>query len=388
VDIAFAAGAAVLTLALVAAWIGGARRLGATRTLLIGVPGGAALLAALALCYVYRPRWIPILSAEVEGERIEFGFERHWRPWRSPPVLPMNVPLGVALTELIAETGLPVIGHHHDFAWERARFWPNCAGDYLRKSFPPTLPSLQHVVINSLAADQLALRTGASPTLIPNVMDFDSPPAPDGYARDLRAKLEIEPHERLLLQPTRIVPRKGIERSIELARRLGQDCTLVISHASGDEGPQYKQYLEDYAALLGVPVVFAGDVFAPRRGQTEDGTRTYALGDIYSQAELVTYPSLIEGFGNAFLEAVYHRCPVVLNRYEVFRRDIEPKGFKTVAFDGFVGEDTVRGAAELLRDGELRSEVVDHNFELGRRHYSYATLEQRLRALLIVCCRG
>ncbi len=71
--------------------------------------------------------------------------------------LPMNVPLGLALSEFIAETNIPAIAHHHDFTWERNRFAVNAAGDYLRSSFPPVLPSIHHVVINSFAAQQLAL---------------------------------------------------------------------------------------------------------------------------------------------------------------------------------------------------------------------------------------
>ena len=39
--------------------------------------------------------------------------------------IPLNLPLGLALTELIAETGIPVIAHHHDLAWERQRFTLN-----------------------------------------------------------------------------------------------------------------------------------------------------------------------------------------------------------------------------------------------------------------------
>src|SRR5438046_652969 len=35
--------------------------------------------------------------------------------------IPMHVPLGLALTEVISETGLPTIAHHHDFYWERDR---------------------------------------------------------------------------------------------------------------------------------------------------------------------------------------------------------------------------------------------------------------------------
>ena len=31
--------------------------------------------------------------------------------------IPLNIPLGLAITEFIAETGFPVIAHHHDFPW-------------------------------------------------------------------------------------------------------------------------------------------------------------------------------------------------------------------------------------------------------------------------------
>jgi len=34
----------------------------------------------------------------------------------------MHIPLGLALTEFLAETSLPCIAHHHDFYWERERF--------------------------------------------------------------------------------------------------------------------------------------------------------------------------------------------------------------------------------------------------------------------------
>ncbi|MGD8969599.1 MAG: glycosyltransferase family 4 protein [Anaerolineae bacterium] len=297
--------------------------------------------------------------------------------------IPVHVPLGLALTELIAEVGIPTIGHHHDFAWERGRFWPNAAADYFGSSFPPILPSVRHVVINSIAAEQLALRKGANSTLIPNVMDFESPPPErDDYAADLRSILEIKPDEALLLQPTRVVPRKGIEHTIELARRLSPPCTVVISHASGDEGTAYEAYLRDYADLMGVRVSFAADLFNHYRGQTPDGRKIYALADAYEEANVIAYPSIVEGFGNAFLEAIYYRRPIVVKEYDVFRIDIQPKGFGVIAFDDFITADTVRQAEAVLDDPALTKPMVDRNYELGRRHYSYGVLETRLTSLL------
>ncbi|MCK5008067.1 MAG: glycosyltransferase family 1 protein, partial [Spirochaetales bacterium] len=92
--------------------------------------------------------------------------------------IPLNVPLGLAITEFIAETGIKTIAHHHDFFWERKRFLNNCVWEYLNSCYPPHLSSIQHVVINSSGQNQLALRTGIGATLIPNVMDFEHPPEP------------------------------------------------------------------------------------------------------------------------------------------------------------------------------------------------------------------
>jgi glycosyltransferase involved in cell wall biosynthesis len=297
--------------------------------------------------------------------------------------LPVNIPLGLALAEFITETRLPAIGHHHDFSWERKRFALHAAGDYLRAAFPPNLPSLRHVVINSFAARQLALRVGASSILIPNVMDFDDPPPePDEFAGGLAAALGVPAAEMLILQPTRVVPRKRIELAIELVRRLGRPATLVISHASGDEGSAYESHLRNYADMLGAKVVFASDIFAGERRILPDGRRIYSTADAYQQARLVTYPSTVEGFGNAFLEALYYRRPLVMSRYEIYRSDIQPKGFRIIAFDEFISDETLDQVRRVLDDPALAADIGDHNYELGRRFYSFRTLERRLSLLV------
>ncbi|MGC9529834.1 MAG: glycosyltransferase [Candidatus Bipolaricaulaceae bacterium] len=296
--------------------------------------------------------------------------------------LPVNVPLGLALAELIAETGIPTIAHHHDFWWERRRFALSAAGDYLRAAFPPVLPSVHHVVINSFGGSQLALRTGATSVLIPNVMDFETPlPPPDAHTIRLRPALGVPTGTFLLLQPTRIVPRKRIELAMELVRRLELPCVLVVSHSAGDEGTAYKRHLERYADLLGVDVIFAHEFIAHGR-RTTGGKELFSLADAYRQADLVTYPSTVEGFGNAFLEAVYYRRPLVMSTYEIFQTDIAPKGFEVIEFGDFIGEDTVRRARAVLENPALAEDWVEHNYQVARRHYSFAVLEKYLAALM------
>ena len=297
--------------------------------------------------------------------------------------LPMNIPLGLAISELIAETSIPAIAHHHDFAWERERYAVDAAANYLRAAFPPTMEQVQHVVINSYARRQLALHAGVSSTIIPNVMDFDNPlPGPDDYCRTLRSELGIRDGQYLLLQPTRIIPRKRIEKAIELARRLDLDCAVVISHDAGDEGQAYQAYLRDFAGLLDVDLVFAARRCAPQRGKSEDGARVFSLYDIYQAADLVTYPSQIEGFGNALLEAIYSRQPVITSTYRVLKTDIQPKGFRFIEFDDYFTNGFVEKVRDILLNPEESAEMVEHNYQVGKRFYSYTTLESHLVALL------
>jgi glycosyltransferase involved in cell wall biosynthesis len=299
--------------------------------------------------------------------------------------IPMNIPLGLALTELIAESGLPTIAHNHDFFWERDRFLVNCVGDYISIAFPPQLPTIHHVVLNSLAARQLSLRRGVSSLVIPNVMDFDHPPAPpDGYIGDVRQDFQIGAGEWFLLQPTRVVPRKGIEHAIELTRRLGERARLVISHASGDEGYAYQNYLREYAQLMGASVKFEAERIQDKRGNVDDH-KIYTLADVYPRADLVTYPSTVEGFGNAFLEAVYYRRPLVVNNYSIFDIDIKPKGFNVIEFEGFITDETVEHARQVLEDPELGQQMAEHNYQVALRHYSFTVLERRLETLLAEC---
>src|SRR6185312_8059860 len=72
--------------------------------------------------------------------------------------IPMHLPLGVALRRLVEETGIPAIGHHHDYWWERERFAECVVPDILEEAFPPDLPTIRHVSINSIAAGELKRR--------------------------------------------------------------------------------------------------------------------------------------------------------------------------------------------------------------------------------------
>jgi glycosyltransferase involved in cell wall biosynthesis len=298
--------------------------------------------------------------------------------------IPLNIPLGLAITEVISETGIPIIAHHHDFFWERQRFLTNCVWDYLNMAFPPHLPFIQHVVINSSADNQLSLRTGISAMIIPNVMDFENPPpATDEYTSDVKKAFSIAEDEFFILQPTRVIKRKGIEHAIELVSRLGMKAKLVISHASGDEGYEYENRVREYSSIMKVNTLFVSDVIKDYRGKTDDGRKIYNLLDIYPYADLVTYPSGFEGFGNAFLETIYFRRPIVVNNYSIYKLDIKPKGFRVIELDGYVTEKAVQQTRDVLQNPQISQAMVNYNYELAKHLYSYSVLQQKVRNLLV-----
>ncbi len=291
--------------------------------------------------------------------------------------IPMHLPLGLAMTEVIAETQIPTVAHHHDFYWERPRFSVNAVGDYLRMAFPPNLPNLEHVVINSAAQEELALRTGISSVIIPNVLDFENPPKPDKKdTAAFRRSIGLAAEDFLILQPTRIVQRKGIEHAIDLVHELGnQRFKLVISHEAGDEGFEYAEWLTEHARERGVDLRLIGTRVADAPGLP-------TLWELYAHADFITYPSLYEGFGNAFLEAVYFKKPLLINRYAIFVRDIEPKGFDLTVMDGFLTKKNVQKVREVLENPVLRNRMTAHNYTVAARHYSYASLRRQLDNLM------
>jgi len=291
--------------------------------------------------------------------------------------IPLNIPLGIAITEFIAETGIPTIAHHHDFYWERDRFQINACQDYLDKSFPPDLHSIRHAVINSPASKQLSHRLGISNTIIPNVYNFaEEPEGLENFPCELKSKIGIKKDDLFILQPTRVVPRKWIERSIEIVQNLKlPNPTLVISHASGDEGDDYYHRIMEYAKFMGVKIITIDNLIGGYHG---NGNKKYTIADVYKCADIVTYPSGYEGFGNAFLETIYFNKPIVVNRYSIYIADIEPKGFDVITIDGVVTAKTVEKIRQVLEDKEHREKMVRKNYELAKSFFSFEVLEKRL----------
>jgi mannosylglucosylglycerate synthase len=297
--------------------------------------------------------------------------------------IPMNLPLGVSLTGLIAELGINTIAHHHDFYWERQRYQTNNILDLLDTTFPAKLPTIQHITINSIAQARLKARRGIDSIVIPNVHDYSTPPPGiDDYNQDFRKTLGISSEDLFVLQPTRVIQRKGIELAIELVRRLSYpNPSLYITHRSDDEGLSYWLWLKREAKVMGVQIGLIDHLIGQERSKIKKH-KVYSLWDAYVHANLISYPSLYEGFGNALLETIYFNKLAVVNRYPVYNADIKPLGFEFIELDGFVNEQSVNQTRELLNDPERVRQMTEKNYEIAHEHFSFKVLEDRLRELI------
>jgi len=126
-----------------------------------------------------------------------------------------------------------------------------------------------------------------------------------------------------------------------------------------------------------VEVLYIGDRVGSIHGFSRECKKKYTIDDAYQAADIVTYPSGYEGFGNAFVEAIYFKKPIVVNRYSIFVEDIEPCGFDVIDFESFVTKQLVERLKVFMEPDNLNA-AVKKNYELGKKFFSYEVLEQKL----------
>lgn len=312
--------------------------------------------------------------------------------------MPMTILGGVAMYYIATTQRVATIFHHHDFWWERSRFSNSRIDTLLTKIMPPVDLGIEHVVISTYAAHILSSIKRVSPKIIPNCEDFEHPVVRDEYNGSFRGDFGFSDDDILVVQPTRIVPRKRIEDSVALVGRfaarypeLRNRLQYIISLYQGDEpDEEYIEIIRRRAEEWGVSLHIISDRVRSVRATDEAGRRLYTNRDVLANADIVTYLPIWEGFGNALLEAIAARVPIVTTTYLVYKTDIMISGFRNIEVrdryddnDHLVVDDEVLDKIyAVIHDAALRSEIVEHNFEVGLREFGLARLSAHLESLL------
>jgi glycosyltransferase involved in cell wall biosynthesis len=295
--------------------------------------------------------------------------------------LPCHLVMGIGIKKLVERTSIPTVTHDHDFHWERGNRYVSGhkeVNKFLDENFPLLLPDVRHAVINTFGVETFKNRFNIDATLVPNVMDFSKPYAVPTKDNELfMRRIGVAADEIPLLQVTRIVRRKGIETAIDLIDKLNDPkLKLVITgNPNDDENREYYNELVDqiYDLNLVNRVIFASQRVLNHKD----------LSDVYAHGRACTYFSTYEGFGNAFVEAVLAKKPIFVNNYKpVYMQDIGNKGFKTVMIeDSNLTNDSIHAMADIIYNPKLCQEIGEYNYEIGKKHFSFAVLEEKLSEL-------
>lgn len=306
--------------------------------------------------------------------------------------LPSHISMGLGIKNAVQELVIPTITHDHDFAWERGDRYVSPhdkVNQLVDEIFPLRLDNSYHAVINKEAQKTLKEKYNRESIVVPNVMNFDKEYGKiTDQNKDLRSDLGLEDDDILLFQITRIVRRKGIETAIDLVHRLqDKKIKLIITGSYADDaGSKYYNELVDqvHELKLSSQVHFAYHSFSNKGTSDPLQSNNYSLSDAYAHARACTYFSTYEGFGNAFVEAVVARRPIFVNNYKpVYWPDIGSKGFKTVMLeDNNLTDEAVHEMKKIIYNDQLNREIAEYNYQLGKKYFSYDTLEQLLRELI------
>ncbi len=308
--------------------------------------------------------------------------------------LPMHFPLAVALTRVIEEFSIPTIARDHDFSWERKRYLKSDLYHFFERWFPPNIPLVKHVVINSESQLELKKRRNIDSVIISDSFDFSNKKLlmKDLYLKSFRKDFGIEKDDLVFLQATRIIPRKRIELSMKLIKKLNlPKAILIIAGHSGDEGKEYESHLKKLGDELGIRYKFIGDrVNSKRRivAVADDANipsrlKIYTLWDVYNSSDFVVYPTKIEGFGNQFIEAVYFKKPIIVTPYSVYKKDIAPLNFDVIEMSPMITNDVIVKINKVISNKNLRDKITEKNFKIGLDNYSYEATSKKIQSLIL-----
>lgn len=206
----------------------------------------------------------------------------------------------------------------------------------------------------------------------------------------------------ILLQHTRIVPRKKIETAIDFAFKIEQKFTnnghkkciaLLVSGHSGDEQNEYKKFLIEYFDKKqkehpeqAVVLNFGESNILSHRDIIVD-KKYYKFAEIPSivaaRGGLGTYFSEVEGFGNNLLEMVSLGLPVIINKYDVYKSDIEQLNFDFPSVENCeLSIEAIDRSYQLLTDINYRNKVIKHNLEIVETKLDHKIIADKLNPLI------
>lgn len=219
-----------------------------------------------------------------------------------------------------------------------------------------------------LAEWSLKMGFAGSPQVIPNGVPFEH------YAKRIsneereriRQSFGFAASDVVLVHTGRLSKKNAMDDAIKALKQLASNYKLLLIGNGEDE-----QMLRDLAAELGVTdrVIFAGSKPNPE------------LPPYLQACDIFIRPSLSEGLGNSFLEAMASYVPVIATPVGGIP-DFLKDGETGVMCEPRHPESIVQAVHRIMSDAVLRERIIRQGHEMVREGYNWDTLAVRLRKLI------
>ncbi|MFH1251696.1 MAG: glycosyltransferase [bacterium] len=220
----------------------------------------------------------------------------------------------------------------HDLAWlmdDHKNYLYNRKPWMLLKS---VLPNVHYITISEYRRRQIAELLGIPRKkiiVVPNVLKYQDFLSFHHETTQIISQLTLFHRYPFILIPARQLPRKNIERSIQIIAKLKESFPDVLGIITGqtelinNEVSPYSIELKRLVKELGVEnhILFLDELFDTLNiSQVKNRD---VVHDLYFVAHLVLYLSHDEGFGLPILEAGAARTPIAVSKIPVFRETAE-----------------------------------------------------------------
>ncbi len=199
---------------------------------------------------------------------------------------------------------------------------------------------------------------GKNIVVVPNGVDFEK------FSFDI-ASADIEKNEGdvFLVTASRLVVKNAVSDIVKALKFLPENVKLLIC-GTGYEEKNLRTLVDKLS--LGSRVVFKG--FVPQKD----------LPAYLKTCDIFVRPSLSEGFGNSFIEAMASRVPVIatpVGGIVDFLTDKKTGLFCAVSEP----KDLAKKVEIYMRDINLREEIVDNAFEMVKGRYDWSLVAKDMK---------
>lgn len=301
-----------------------------------------------------------------------------------------------------------------DIYWERELYNHPVVGfvwqmvdDYLL----PDLFNVKHCVISENAKREMIKRRGINSEILSKYIDVSANSAEiPGNSLEIRKIAGAGENDLVILNPSRIVPRKAIEFSVELVaylnsvkndfcgktlscgRKFDENSKIILLLYGIEENPGdgYFDIVKREADRAGVIYRYIGDKISYERSAEK-----LSYMDAFYACDAVVVSSVLESWGSHILETALAKKPLVLFEYPVFAESIKKYGFRLCSLGSkyldvkplkIIQSDAVVRAGkeleQLLLDTDKAQTSAQKNYNICTRYFSFKILANSLQKIL------